>query len=374
MEYDVVVSGGGIAGSVAARFAAQAGFRTLLLEKRKTPRVKPCSGIQWGYFERLIGARVPPDKLCRNALSRVEVVNPAGHSVRPPIPIRTLNFWRATFDHWLNGLAAQAGADFQDETTLLDFAETERGVDLRIGTKGGEHQVRARYLVAADGAFSRVRRKLRPQDFGARASGGAVNYYFVGSGALDPHTLYMVWNRDFAPLMFAWIYRKDDLWVIGTGAGDDPVSYAERFFRFVEEKYGLQGEIVRRERFSSALKEGVYLGQGHVLLAGDAAGLIDLYRGLGMDNAALSGRLLVRALCQAEESGRPALEHYRQRLQPLVRTIAANARKQAARFASNQTLGAEVALAGLIRGGLQMLPALVWNRFVPVDRIALLPV
>lgn len=46
-EYDVVVVGGGVAGSVAARFAAKSGFKTLLIEKFKTPRNKPCSGIQF---------------------------------------------------------------------------------------------------------------------------------------------------------------------------------------------------------------------------------------------------------------------------------------------------------------------------------------
>ena len=56
-EYDVIVVGGGIAGSVAARFSAEHGFKTLLLEKYKTPRNKPCSGIQFAYFEKLLGER-----------------------------------------------------------------------------------------------------------------------------------------------------------------------------------------------------------------------------------------------------------------------------------------------------------------------------
>jgi flavin-dependent dehydrogenase len=40
-EYDVIVVGGGIAGSVAARFSAEHGFKTLLLEKYKTPETNP---------------------------------------------------------------------------------------------------------------------------------------------------------------------------------------------------------------------------------------------------------------------------------------------------------------------------------------------
>ena len=180
-EYDVVVVGGGVAGSVAARSAAKRGFKTLLVEKFK-----------------------------------------------------------------------------------------------------------ARYLIGADGMLSRVRRKLRPQDFDGKASGATVNYYFVGDAKLDPNTLYMFYNREFCPLMFAWVYLKDEKWVIGTGANEKPLEYADRFFNYVKEKYGLRGEIVKKEGFSSTLKSTVYLGEGRILMVGDAAGLVDLYRGVGMDNAALA--------------------------------------------------------------------------------------
>ena len=61
--YDVVSVGGGIAGSIAARLAAENGMKSLLIEKAQTPRDKPCSGIQFGYFERLVGRKIPKDKL-----------------------------------------------------------------------------------------------------------------------------------------------------------------------------------------------------------------------------------------------------------------------------------------------------------------------
>lgn len=372
MDYDVIVVGGGIAGSVAARLAAEAGFRTLLLERKKTPRNKPCSGIQWGYFERLLGVRVPPEKLCRNALSRVEIVTPSGRRLRSPVFVRTLNFWRDTFDAWLNALAAAAGADFCDQTALVDFAEENGVLRLRLATPTGEKAVVARYLIAADGPFSHVRRKLQPQ-IDVHAPGGGINYYISGTGALDANTLYMVYNRDFAPLMFAWIYCKDDLWVVGTGADRTPTVYAERFLRFVRETYGLQGRIVRREGFASPLNNGVFLGQGRVLLAGDAAGLIDLYRGMGMDNAALSGRLAARALCVAAETGQEALSVYQGLMQETVENLERNARRRAALYASDEALSELASAPALLRGGLRMLPALIWNQFAPPEKVRLLP-
>ena len=77
-EYDVTIVGGGVAGSVAARFSAQEGFKTLLIEKHKTPRNKPCSGIQFSYFEKLIGEKIPKEKLCKNELGKVDIIAPQG--------------------------------------------------------------------------------------------------------------------------------------------------------------------------------------------------------------------------------------------------------------------------------------------------------
>jgi flavin-dependent dehydrogenase len=61
-RYDLVVVGGGIAGSVAARYAAGTGMKVLMVERAKVPRNKVCTGLQFSYFEKLIGAEIPADK------------------------------------------------------------------------------------------------------------------------------------------------------------------------------------------------------------------------------------------------------------------------------------------------------------------------
>jgi flavin-dependent dehydrogenase len=370
-RYDVVVVGGGIAGSVAARFSAERGFKTLLIEKSKTPRNKSCSGIQFPYFEKLIGARIPPEKLCKNELFRIEIITPSGKALHGRM--KMLNFWRSTFDSWLNDVAAEAGADFQDRTRLLDFEEDEAGLHLRIRTGHQDREVHARYVIVADGLYSRIRKQLRPGDFRKKASGGTLNYYCVGEASLNPHTLYMVYNREYAPLMFAWVYLKDDQWVIGTASDQLPREYADRFFQYIQKRYRFRGEIVRREGFSSPLIGGIFLGEGRLLLVGDAANLVDARRGLGMDNAALSARFAVKAIVASERGGHPVIECYQQLMTGMVHKLQINAKKQRMDFSSNDNLEAGLAPASMLKAGVLMRFANLANAILPPEKVITLP-
>jgi len=370
-RYDVIVVGGGIAGSVAARFAAQRGFRTLLVERYKTPRNKPCSGIQFQYFEKLLGSKIPREKLCTNTLYKVEMITPSGKILKGKM--KMLNFWRDIFDSWLNLLAADAGAEFSDNTSLIDFKKEGKDLTVKLLTGDTGKEVRARYMIGADGMLSTIRRRLSPQDFDRRASGAAVNYYFVGDTELDPNTLYMFYRKEFSPLMFAWVYLKDDKWVIGTGANENPLHYAKTFFEYVKERYRLRGEVVRREGFSSTLKSVIYFGDGNILLVGDAAGLIDFYRGVGMDNAALSGRLAVKALVKAEEKGLKPPKIYADLMGKVKRKIEINSKKQIKRLFSNEELEKSLSPINMLKGGLYMLLAEQLNKLLPSEKLLFLP-
>lgn len=163
-KYDVIIGGGSIAGSVAGRFLAEKGLKTLIVEVAKTPREKACSGIQFKYFEKLIGIKIPKDKLCSNELNRLFIEYPDGKSFK--IPFRMLNFTRIIFDNWLNEIAIEAGAKFRDCTRINDFRFdlNEYIVSIKPRKKNVEY-LRCKYLIAADGLMSGIRKKLRPQDF-----------------------------------------------------------------------------------------------------------------------------------------------------------------------------------------------------------------
>jgi flavin-dependent dehydrogenase len=370
-RYDLVVVGGGIGGSVAARFSAANGLKTLLVERAKVPRNKVCTGLQFTYFEKLIGAKIPADKLCRNKLDSMQMVLPSERIF--PAPIKLLNFWRTTFDHWLNELAVEQGAIFQDET-IYDHHEEELGyIAVTLETHGQTRKVYTRYLIGADGANSRVRKVIRPQDFIPKAKGGIWCYYVEGSAFLDPKTVYMFYNVDFATRTFGTVYLKDDEWLIATGADHVPKQYIERFFKYVKQKYWMMGKITRREGFASNMVGGPYLGTGNLLLVGDAAGLLDPYRVLGMDNAALSGRLAIKSILVGDKMNRAVLNCYQDEMQDILESLEEGAKKQDTRYTNNDTLEASMTSPEFLLSGMMTLLGDMINRHLPPENIITLP-
>jgi flavin-dependent dehydrogenase len=283
-----------------------------------------------------------------------------------------LNFWRSTFDSWLNDLAQRAGADFADETELVDFDRKDNGVLVKLKSKNQSKFVMAKYLICADGMRSKTRRKLRPDDFKSKAEAGTINYYFKGEGDLEPNTLYQVYNLDFNPLMFAWAYLKDDVWVIGTGADSNLRDYAQRFYKYICDKYHLRGEIIKTEGFSNPLKEGVFLGEGNILFAGDAAGLMDLHRGMAMDNAALSGRYVAKAIKEAFEKEANVVECYKNKISKMVNTVNKNANRNFSMYSSNEEFERGVR-KNIRKMGVKMLLYNQLNKILPPEKIKVLP-
>jgi len=381
-SYDVFIAGGGIGGSVAAKFAAKGGLKTLFVEKCKTPRTKPCSGIQFKYLERILDEKIPRERLCNFQVTRTRMFFPDGSSLGARFSV--LNYMRKTFDHWLNIVAQENGAEFRDECEFVDFQEAADGVIATIVPKGKEpEKIKARYAIDATGLSSLpMRKKLRPQDFGERMSGGGINYYVEGQADLDRNTLYQFWDLRFSDAMFAWIYTKTlddgkDYWVVGTGCtSGDILERQTLFYDHVREKFKMNGKIVEREEYLASMdmksKDRVWLGKDRILMVGDAAGLMDGVRGVGQDAAALSGRLVAKAILASDRKGTTALEEYTERMKSVTQQTRRNQEREISKFQTNEELQRYLK-SGLISSGLKFLLQNSLNRFRSAEKLKLLP-
>lgn len=347
-ECDVFIVGGGMSGSNLAKFCARGGLDVIFIERHKTPRHKPCSGVQFPYFEKILDEKIPPEILCHHQIKKTYMELPSGKALKGNFG--AFNYMRNVFDNWLNELAIAAGAEFKTECTYQSFEKIGDGIIVTYTDSDGVyHQIKSKYLVDASGLSSLpIRKQLRPDDFTGKAGSGGMNYYVSGPADLDPNTLYGFYDVRYSDAMFAWIYNKtlddgEDYWCIGTGCVDGTIEERQKlFFEEMTERFNIRGTIEHRETFSSnidyASNERVWLGEGNIFMVGDAAGLLDGVRGVGQDAAALSARLCAQALIRAEQTGLDAMQEYQRLAARIVKQTRANQKKEIGQFKSNEEL------------------------------------
>lgn len=159
-DFDVIVIGGGVAGSVSAYLLARAGHEVLLIERGVEPGTKNLSG---GVFYCRVMQQIFPDflavapierRITRNALSFLNptsFVNVDYWDARLADPVNAVTVLRAKFDPWLAEQCEAAGVTVMPGVKV-DALITEG--DQYVGVRAGEDELRCRVIVAADGANS----------------------------------------------------------------------------------------------------------------------------------------------------------------------------------------------------------------------------
>ncbi len=276
MGYDVVVVGGGPAGSSCARVLAQKGARVLLIEKRKFPRPKPCGGC---LSERI--ASYLPEGWTSTVLSEIKggvlgyrgefAEREAGEKIASVVD-------RSDFDLFLLKEAEKAGADVREGVSFLGLEEKP----LRVHTTEGTFT--ADFLVGADGFYSRVRKHL----------GFQKRRYFRSLECSAELTLKdrVILELGVVSRGYLWIFprgREASVGVATTGR-ENLLEMLDRHFR----NHPLFGEVSLRKPRGWMIpfilkKEEAFLGRGRVLLTGDAASLTDPLLGEGIFYAVRSG-------------------------------------------------------------------------------------
>lgn len=166
VDFDVIVVGGGIAGSVCALKLAQMGHEVALVDRGETPGAKNLSG---GVFYSAVMDEVIPDFTQRAPVERLIGRNEllfltkTGHvglttsDTRLVADANACSVLRAKLDRWLAEQAEEAGVAVV-AGMLVDRILTEDG---RVcGVAVGDDELRSHVVVAADGVNSFIARSL----------------------------------------------------------------------------------------------------------------------------------------------------------------------------------------------------------------------
>lgn len=186
--HDVIVVGAGPAGSTAAASLARHGHDVLLVDRAEFPRDKPCGdGIPPGTVGVLhdLGLRDGLDGAGFTRVRAVRLVSAKGRDFTVPFdPKREdaqfLIAPRIQFDELIRRHAVACGARF--ERAHVRAAVTENGVvrGVEVESNGSGREIRARHVIAADGATSVLSRTLAPARAAEADRGVAIRAYIEG--------------------------------------------------------------------------------------------------------------------------------------------------------------------------------------------------
>jgi flavin-dependent dehydrogenase len=173
--YEVVIAGGGPAGSSTANFLCQRGRRVLLLERARFPRfcvgesLLPFSNDDWkelGVWERMEKRYIrKPGARFIHEESGLDFTYYFDTAIRPGRPY-AFHVKRGDFDKLLLDRAAELGAEVEEETRVLDVDFAADGVTVHLEGPRGRRSVTAELFVDATGreALTANRRRLKVPD------------------------------------------------------------------------------------------------------------------------------------------------------------------------------------------------------------------
>ena len=312
-DYDLIIIGAGPAGSTTARFAAEAGLRVLLVDKRQELGAPiQCSGAISGHGLAAAGI-IADSEFIHEAIYGFAIYDESGHrTVHDYRQLKPEDYGseegrkplgyvvdRRRFDRYLMTQAERAGAEVWLKTEGLGYQPREDGsctVSLRRFNQ--DMQLTTRVLVGADGLQSQVGKWAGLQTH-IKITELAGCLQFIVDRVETEGLLEIVTGHEWAPGGYAWVFPKGHgyaeigLGVIATMTDKSAHWHLNKFIR----------QSFFRERFADSRVLEVQGGgvplaaplrtqyADNLILVGDAARHVNPITGGGLHTAVAGGKI-----------------------------------------------------------------------------------
>jgi flavin-dependent dehydrogenase len=323
--YDVIVAGGGPGGSVAAQTCARKGLRTLLVERKRLPRDKVCSGMIMGPWANDIiehefgkihkAVLVSPFYLSEQVL-HVPGVPPQTIKCKTPLA------WRKDLDFWMIQKAQGCGVEIWDGVKVTRV-EQEHGVcTTTIIRHQSQKVLKSTFVIGADGAASVVRKSLMPKLKVLYSV--PIRECYKGALDLEKDAYHWFFPKYRSRPRFGLNHKGDCFLIEGSGikALRNEIDSILAKYGFNPEKKAIWKDGCLNPQLHEALISGAFSpAWGNVLLIGDAAGLLLPITFEGIGPALKSGRLAADSVIEAADSGKDAASIYLKKIKSIVKVI-----------------------------------------------------
>ena len=237
-QYDVVVVGGGPAGSSAAWAAAKNGIKVALIEKEGSiAETVRTSGVTWIQNIKEFG--IPEN--CYNPIKNFSFCSPNNEvTISDSVPRAAVLDVRKTY-RWLANEAEKEGADIFIKTSINDVIKNDNGDIVGVSGTGpkGEITFHSKIIIDASGFSSTI----------CKAMGFATQWERFGAGAewevkaeqVDSETWWLMVGQQYSPAGYAWIFPLgNDIVRIGVGVGkpESNVDPTQRLKELMDAKVG----------------------------------------------------------------------------------------------------------------------------------------
>jgi flavin-dependent dehydrogenase len=328
MNPDVIVIGGGPAGSTASTLIAQRGRKVVLFERERFPRFHIGESLipETYWVLKRLGMLPKMQKSHFVKKYSVQFVNSQGRESAPFYfwdnkPHECSQTWqvvRSEFDQMMLQNAREHGVEAHEGVRVLDVLfEGERAVGVRVREEDGtEREVRAPVIVDASGQVGILQNRMGLRVWDPLLNKGAIWTYWRGayrdSGRDEGAT--MVLQTANRKGWFWYIPQHDDMVSVGVVAPFDELfkgrgPYAQTYEEEVEKCPALKQRIASATRATGyfATKDYSYratrvAGDGWVMI-GDAFGFLDPLYSSGVLLALRSGEMAADAICEGLDTG-----------------------------------------------------------------------
>jgi geranylgeranyl reductase family protein len=310
-DWDVAVIGAGPAGLAAASACAATGARTVVLERAEHPRYKTCGGGLIGASLAAVEGQI--------SLPARDQIDSATFTLRGEReftrqhdkPLLTM-VMRDEFDEALLRRAAEHGAVVQQRSPVRALDQSAAAASARLADGS---VVKAKVVIGADGSSGvsarHVGARFAQVDLGLEleiAVPEPVRRQWAGRVLLD-------WGE--IPASYGWVFPKGDRLTVGVIAARGNGDATRQYLRELVDRLKLGSFEVLRDsgHLTRCRADDSSLRAGRVLLAGDAAGLLDPWTREGISYALRSGALAGEfaakaAVSDCQQDAAASLEEY----------------------------------------------------------------